>query len=228
VARTINQIADSLRAIRLVLEPVTLTGFAVGNSPFPPSLGVSVYQSPATIGTDAGPCWYRVLGPVDKIDGESCVFIFAILPDPTPYPTLGLDNTGYVDFDEAAEISFVQFAWGNNVFVNWPKPPKHSTLTVNNNTLVDLWLIWTGDAHAKDFVHNGGNSTHSGGSIVSANFLISVYKNAHGSVGTYVGDAAVNVHGADAGELVVRNNTCFLITATQTIEIGALIIGEMS
>ena len=34
------------------------------------------------------------------------------------------------------------------------------------------------------------------------------------------------MHGADAGELVVKGNLLFLITARDAIKIGALIIGD--
>ena len=219
--RSINDIANALRSIRVYLEPVeplTATQAAVDDTE---SLGVPLYSIP---NVDAPAAWYRVLGQEDVIDCNSSIFIYARLPDLTPFPICELNNTGYLDFPQDAKIPFVQLNWGADVIQEgFPKPPGHSTLSIDNRTGVDLWLIWTGDAHSKDFVRNNHASKHGGGNAFSANFLISVYKNNNGSVGDFIGNAAVNVHGADAGELVVRNNFCVLVLASQVIQIGLLI-----
>ena len=231
VERSINDVAASLRSVRLFLEPVTMT-MASGNMPHraddpSPSLGVHPYLDfPERV--DAGPAWYRVLGREGALNCKSSVFIFASLPNLIPSPVCTLDNAGYLDFPEDAHISFVEFTWGSDVIsqaVPAGFPHGHSTLSIDNHTLVDLWLVWSGDASSTDFVPNGHASKHGGGSIFSANFLITVYRNANGQIGEKIGNAAITVHGADAGELVVWGNFLFLVTATDAIKIGLLVVG---
>jgi hypothetical protein len=229
--RSINDVANSLRTTRLFLEPVSLGLLQaiphpgpVGSNDGLEALGVPAYNG---TDTDSGPSWYRILGKEGALDRESTMFIYASLPDLVPSQVFGLENAGYLDIDENVKISFVQFNWGDDVITELSRfKSPHSTLEIDNHTLTDLWLVWSGDANSQEFVQNGHASKHGGGSIFSANFLITVYRNNNGSIGSKIGDAAINVHGADAGELVVQGNYLMLITATTAIQVGLWILGE--
>ncbi|MDB5347765.1 MAG: hypothetical protein JWP89_6142 [Schlesneria sp.] len=239
--RSIDDVARSLKSVRIHLEPIKsppTCGEARGDGTV---FGVDVYSLPCPGAACAGEAaWYRVIGVDGIMDCESTSFIVAVLPGLIPQPLFGLVNTGYLDFPSEDVISSVNFAWSGDLIKGWPpKPPHvppvpkppvpvpgHSTLTIDNHSLVDLWLVWTGDAESSDLVSNGHASKHGGGNLVSANFLVTFYKNDNGRVGQKIGNNAFSVHGADAGELVVRGNFLYFISAGGVATlIGAIIAG---
>jgi hypothetical protein len=233
--RSINDVAASLRSVRLYLEPVVIQVGKVADQGDAVSLGVPFYKFPSEMArgarqaSDCAPGWFRVLGREGAINCKSTVFIYAELPPLTPAPVCELDNAGYLDFPEKAEVAFVRFDWGDDLLKQAvPAAKSHSCLSVQNISGITLWLVWSGDANSTDRVPHRGVSKHCGGSIFAANFLITVFHDNNGSIGAKVGNAAITVHGFDAGELVVRGNFLFLVTATDAIKIGLLIIGADS
>lgn len=113
--RTINDVADEARSIRVYLEPIQPPVSAPAGSSADPGevFGVPVFFHPK--GTDGSPLWYRVLGVTDVVDCNSTTFIIANLPDLISDPKCGLANVGYVEVSNREEIAYVEMNWGESL-----------------------------------------------------------------------------------------------------------------
>jgi len=113
--RSINDVADETRSVRVYLEPIQSPVSAAPVTAANPGelFGVPVFFHPN--GTDGSPLWYRVLGVEGVIDCNSTTFIIANLPDLTGDPKCGLANVGYVEVSNRAEIAYVETNWGDSL-----------------------------------------------------------------------------------------------------------------